>query len=408
MTSKNLSPRGLLLGAILLSIILPTGLLHAQLRPSPDRDAGLVFQRWHERSLRDLNSGSPERMIRAADFFASARKPFYVRPVGFELLRNLQKGSPFLRMPGNDPFVKTSLAVTLGRIGHFEALPFLLDALERTGEIIDAEKERLDKLRARERAFAKSFDKPAAAGAGDKKQPSTINEKAIPRLILEQERPGPAAMRKGGHAIPYSPDVHYSVSDEFKHVMAPVLTDPNHRMRLKGYNYVNLAMGCLHAVGLVYEKQDIVRRKLLDTKFIERVDKFLNHRLPAIRASAASAMADMDLPLSKNKLETRFKAEKDPVVKIRIGWAIMTNDRRIAAEYLFIIDQLRHRDYRVRYEAAVALRKLRIAEAFDALNLALKLETEPQVRVVLTEARRQSQIDNLTPVSEYHEKGPSR
>src|SRR5690606_35925924 len=144
----------------------------------------------------------------------------------------------------------------------------------------------------------------------------------IPRLALERNRPGPALLRKGT-GLPFSADVHWSVSDEFKSRIAIDRNDPRDRVRMQGYNYVNVALHCMRAMGDIFAGAGEKNRAELAPDHVELITKFAKHAYPDLRGTAADTLGKMGVASSLKALDELLKAEKDTRGRVLICTGIL-------------------------------------------------------------------------------------
>jgi len=337
-------------------------------------------EKQYEEALINLQNGNADEKINAAYLLGVREIRKYVRPIGEELVKDLD--SPTLqRLPSNDPYVKSQIAWALGRIGHKAALPYLQEALEKTLHLIDLQLKKNDALRAR-----------------------TGN--AMFPVVLDPNKPGPALLKKG-HTLPYSPDVYWSVADEFKHELSVDPSDEGHRIRLKGYNYINLAMVITDSIGLITRQYSQKMQKgepgfslseLIST-LTATFQKLLSHRLASLRIVAVRALGEIGTEEAMKLLEGAYGTEKDIVVKTAISHSVLMNDKTKRTYYNDLIQMLKSQDADVRLEAARALRDVSFGEAIVDLKAAQEIESDIRVQAALREAIRNAFIDNILPVN---------
>lgn len=366
----------LLLGAFWPSVAIP---------PS-DVEAYLVHQRLYNKAEHHVQYGNAEQRLQAALFFGARRNPRYVRLLAKELLQELDPSDPYFNMPRNAPVVKSYLAWALGHIGHTKAVPYLLKALDTVSKTLAEESKRI--------AQAKEDEKQRyAKDANTKTGRGVINDDPVRRIILEKRRPGPYLEGKE-HALPYSPDVYWSLSNEFREMMAPDLTDSNIRVRLMGFNWVNTAFYIFDAIGDIYMEK--LHKDRIDPEHANAVGKYL--ALPNydfIRGAAAVCLGKIGSPKAIALLESAYESEKDTEVRAKIAHAILRNDRGKTKFYLDLLKYLADDQDNVRFPAAVALRDLKMGESLVPLQEAHAVENVASIREILAEAIEQARIDNL-------------
>lgn len=346
------------------------GMTAGPIMAGAEDDAKEYYAKRTEEALRDLHYGSFEEKIRAIYYMGAPARNRFVRPLGRELLANLD--DPALRQaPPNDPFIKAHIAWALGQIDHKAGVPYLLDASDKVAAIIE--------------------EKRKAVDAARQNRSDTSH-----RFLLQQDEPGPF-LSSAEPVYPYSPDVYWSVADEFKAVPAVDLTAEDHRARLRGFNYVNVMQHILMALG-----------KIADPESAEKVVALLNHPYPAIRQEAALTLGKIGSLTALEALERAFQNEKDPTVRARIAFSIFHNDHTRVKYYQEILNMLKDNEVRVRLEAAKALRELALGESITPLYEAYKLEESELVRSVINQAIQNAELDNLFPPNPLIESGPTR
>lgn len=347
------------------------------------------------KALRSLDSDSPDAKVNAIIYLSTSGQARFLRPLGRELLENLDKDSGTLYSGPHDPYIKSLLARGMGRFGQPEALYFLGVALKKTSEIMDDQRSKALAQRDRERKFIEEGKAPAGKDAPAER---SINEKPIPKLVLEPNQPGPALMRSG-HSMPFSPDVHWSVSDEFKDAVVDV-NDPTHRMRLIGYNYVNVAVAVLDGYAETFARIGDKLRADYGPKHVEELKKFLAHDFPAVRSASARALGQLGTPVALAALQERLGGEKDGVVKVNICRGVLSADKTRIECYKQLVELLRSPDTEQRYAAAVALRDISFGESLAELRRALRFEENAELRLVLRQAIDRALVDSLQSPSE--------
>ena len=359
-----------------------------------DAEGDFLNQRAVEKDLRNLADDRSEAKIDAIYHLSAAKQARFLRPLGAELLRSLDKDSPTLFAAPFDPYIKSLLARGIGRMGRPEGFYYLALALTRTEEIIVEQKKRVSQRWERERKFADEMNASnSKTDTKNEKAEVSINDRAIPRLSLEADRPGPALMRQG-HSMPFSPDVHWSVSDEFK----AVTVDPDdeaHRMRLRGYNYTNVAVSLLDGFADLFEEIGEKMRGDYGPTHVEQLKKFLKHDYPSIRSASARALGQLGGLTALAALDEHLKAEKDSVVRTQVCRGVLAADRTRTDCYKQLLDALRSPDRDERLASAVALREMAFGESLPLLRAAYELEGVPELRSVLREAIGRAEVDSL-------------
>ena len=390
----------------LLLILSGSGALSA----NPDQFSTALQEKLYKKALVDLNSDIPEAKVRSALFLAARKNPRYVRAIGRELVRHLEKSHPYLNLAKNDPYVKNYLAFSLGEIGHEEGLYYLLQALEKTKGILEEEQTRLEDLQKRENKFSEEGNIENGITKPEDINKFSINRNSIPRVVMKRSSMGPAQFKKfddNTMVLPHSPDVYWSVSDEFKSAAAYDSKDGYHRVRIRGFNYVNVASSILIAIGkigFVSQERSKISRVKIDKDTVKKVIEYLVHDIPDIRSSAATALGylargQVGTLEALEALEKRFTEEKNGSVKVYICSSILFVQRHRTKYYYELLNLLKSRDNYVRFDAALALRDLKMGESASALKAALKLEEEDYIRGVLKQAIYNAELDNVTPVN---------
>lgn len=372
------------------------------LADGPDMENSAYHDRLAKKNLRELSGDRPEAKVDAAIYFGARGDLRYLRPLGRELLRNLDKDSPYLRGAGSDPYVKSHLAEAIGRIGDPDGLDYLLRALKHTIDIVEMELQQSAELRKREQAFAESVYGKKGQGKEGGDENLGMYKKPMPKIVLDRNRSGPARMSQG-YAIPYSPDVYWSISDEFKDLMSVDETDPYQRMRLKGYNYVNLTVHLLSALDRIYSRMDVKTREDLMSEQAPQIQGLLTYRIPDIRGAAVITLSYMFRGVTDKKIQDpineRLKKEEDPAVRVRVAQGVLIMDRGRRDAIYVLMNLLKDEDAMVRYYAALAFRDLHIGEALFALRKAYQMEEREQIRRILKQAIHNAYIDHYSPVS---------
>ena len=388
---KRLAP------VILLLLMGTAGPLPA-INPS-DVEAVKVHKKLYEKNEKWLTLGVAHQRVQAALFFGARRNPRYVRVLNRELLKRLDKNSVYLNLPDNDPLIKSMIAWSLGQIRHHKAIPSLVKALEKTNEIIDMESDKIRKLvEAEKQRYEKDSKeyKESLEKAGNFE--GVINNRPLYRIIMERDAPGPTLYRgkNGEHEIPYSPDIYWSISDEFKFLVAPPVQDSVARIRIVGFNYVNLAYYLFDAIGEIYywEKEKWRVKK----EHVDAVNAYMTHRFPFIRGAAAISLGKIGSPDARAALKDAFANEKDNEVRVKICHGILMNDKTAVSYYKTVLELLQSDERDVRFAAAITLRDIPFGESGVALKEALKLENIEPIRRVLQEAIKKAYIESLLEV----------
>jgi len=373
----------------ILAAILCLFALGGSIYAGAEDDARAYYVKVYRQIERDLQFGDPTQRIEAAQLMGSFRDDRFARLLGHELKEGLEE--PLLNHKGDtdpvarpapiyEPFVKYQIAWALGKIASMESLDDLIASLQLVSNIVDASIKYTQSIRQNE---------------------ETRNS---PRIVLDQDRPGPA-MLHDGWPFSSSPDVYWSIADDFKSMAAINDRDEGIRIRLEGYNYVNLLMGVMIAIGETgarYSGSDVPKQERpqeILTKALNALKPFLNHSIPSVRASAVRAIAGIKTLASAAALEEHFAKEQDDRVKVRICLSILTIDKARSNYYAQLVSFLHSPRRDVRTETARALRDLALGESVNDLEAALKVEEYPEIRRILEAAIQKAENDIAMPVS---------
>ncbi|GIX41894.1 MAG: hypothetical protein KatS3mg129_1627 [Leptospiraceae bacterium] len=329
------------------------------------------YEKLYKELERDLENGTALEKINAIHYMASLRKYRFVRPLSRELLRGLD--DPLYRkMAAFDPYVKSAIAHALGEIGRKEALESLTKALEIVGKIIEEERTKIEQQKAK------------------------AQQTKSPELFFERNEIGPALL-SDEYTYPTSADTAWSIADDFKKFIAIDPKDEWMQVRMKGYNYVNVAFFIIQAIGNIRAQEGV-----------DAIIPYLSHPYKDLRLSTALALAKIGSLKALEALEKRYQEEKDDQVKARIAFAILFNDNTRGQYYRALLQYLRHPDHRVRYDVASAFRELAFGEAYYDLSDAFLIEDNPQVKKVLQQAIYNAYMDNMFPPNPLLDTGPQR
>ncbi|MBI39181.1 MAG: hypothetical protein CMF59_06255 [Leptospiraceae bacterium] len=368
--SDSVQRSGMMKSAKLMALGLIAAMAAGPLMAGAEDDAKAYYAKRSEQALKDLDFGTMEQKLLATYYMGAPARPQFVRPLGRELLENLE--DPALRNSApNDPIVKSHIAWALGQIGHDAAVPYLLEAAEKVNAIIEEKRK-------------------AVEAARQKRSPESHE------FLIQQDEPGPF-LSSTEVPFPYSPDVYWSVADEFKSVPAVNLSAEDHRARIEGYNYVNVLQHIFIALGKIRQKESA-----------EKIVPYLDHPYPAVRQEAALALGKIGSLAALEALERSFQNEKVPAVRARIAFSIFLNDHTRVKYYQEILTMLKDNDVRVRLEAAKALRELALGESISPLFEAQRLEESVLVRTVIDQAIEHAERNNLFPPDAQFETGPNR
>lgn len=354
-----------------------------QVRGGTQDDAIALWTKRYKQAYKDLRFGHTFEKIEAARLMGKHKKARYIRPLGKELLRDLDNPT-YRRMPTNDPYVKSEIAWAMGEIGHKQAVPALLQALATSLTIVDEELKATDAIRKMER---ENSDALATARGEDVNDPGRVRP-----VTLDRSRPGPFLVE--GYSFPYSPDMNWSQSDEFKHILAIDDNAEDHRIRLLGANYMNLIRALFMALG-----------EIGDESAVDGVDPFpgvgnyLTHRIPFVRGFASHALGKIGTLKALSLIDQHYPNEQVDTVKVRIAFSVTDSDKTRFEYYNELLRYLALDDDRVRYLAAVAMRELSMGESLDHLRDAHSIEHDPVIRGVLHEAIHNAEVDSIIPVN---------
>ncbi len=351
-----------------------------------DVEARLIHERLYKKAEHDISFGDAEQRLNAAIFLGARKNTLYVRLLGRELLRELDHKDPYINLPRNSPAVKAYMAWALGRIGHPKGVPFLIRALEVVGRNMAEDKRQVEiEKKAEDERYRKEGETKPNRGI--------TNDDPIRRIVLEKRRPGPYLQSKK-HALPYSPDVYWSLSNEFRDMMAPDLTSSTVRVRFMGFNWVNTAFYIFDAIGDTY--LDTLHREGIDAKHVDAVAAYLGpDNYNFIRGAAAICLGKIGNSRAIRALEEAYGKEKSEEVKAKIAHAVLKSDKTMAKYYVDLLKYLEDDRDSVRYPAAVAFRDLKMGEAIVALREARKVESVASIREILDEAIDHARIDSL-------------
>lgn len=382
MKSGNISHnpgRGFLLFAQAIILLFSSLSLNAESVP----ETKARYNRIYSKAVRDLLNGNVEEKLDGATKLGGHKVTQYIRPLGEELNRDLDHAA-FRKTPANDPYVKSQIAWAIGRMGHRWSIPYLIQALKTTISVMD------EKIK-----------------EAEKKQ-EFVKKEGIQALVLSPNREGPAIMRDDPQPDVANPDAFWSISDELKDDIAITpQTDDQDRLRLIGYNYVNLSVNIIRAIGEVGRQNGVYFRSISPTEeskklmgdAIDSLTVALKHGVVSVRGAAALALGDYGTDASQSTLKQHFPSEEDFSVKVRVARAILENDKSQTQYYTFLLSSLPSPTMEVRRQAAIALRELKMGESVFALRDALEVEPNVAVREILKEAIYYAEVDNILPVN---------
>ena len=368
-----------LLSAAMMLFVTPA----REVRGGTEDDAIAMWSKRYKQAYNDLRDGHTFEKIEAARLMGAHKKARYIRPLAKELLRDLD--NPVYRnIPTNDPYVKSEIAWAMGEIGHKQAVPALLQALQITVAIVEEEFQTNNARRDQERQLS---DSVATAQGEDPADPARIR-----MIVMDRSRPGPFLLE--GYTFPYSPDMLWSQSDEFKDIPAIDDNAEDHRIRLMGANYMNLIRAIFMALG-----------EIADESAVDGVDPYpgvgtyLTNRIPFVRAFAAHALGKIGTLKALSLIDQHYPNEQVDEVKVRAAFSVLDHDKSRFEYYKEVLRYLAVDDDRVRYLAAVAMRTLSMGESLDNLREALTIEHDPVIRSVLEQAIHNAEVDSIIPVN---------
>lgn len=316
------------------------------------------------------NGSAPEKLLAIA-WMGTFRKHRFVRPLSEALLQGL--GDPAMRkIPAFDPYVKSQIAISLGAIRRREGLTALTKSLEITKGILESEQQ----------AYEAKLQKVQA-------------EKSY-EIVLPADRAGPAMM-KDAYVFPLSADGFWSIGQQFK-TTGYDPSDEGMRVRMEGYNYVNLTQHLLVAIG-----------EIQDPATLDVVLPFMEHPYRDVRLAAVIAAASIGGEKALSSMLARYEKETDDQVKARLCFGILHLDTTHGNIYRDLVGKyMRSDNVRVRLDAASALRQLALGESLFQLHDAFLLETHPIVKNVLLQAIHNANLDNILPPNRVLDTGPTR
>ncbi|MDH5657531.1 MAG: HEAT repeat domain-containing protein, partial [Spirochaetia bacterium] len=212
---------------------------------------------------------------------------------------------------------------------------------------------------------------------------------------------------KKGHRFPDSPDIYWSLGEDFKSTMGANPDSIDDRVKLQGYNYVNVALSIIDAIGEIsmLNKHQIppgsagvpLKKKLDESR--DLLIKLLSHNLSYIRGGASLALGQIGDKETMDILEKKFEEEKEMAVKTQIARSILWNDRTRSKVTNTLLEMLTSDEFEVRMEASRALRDVGLGETLTYLLAALDIEEDKRLQRILKDAIFNAQIDNVMPVN---------
>jgi HEAT repeat protein len=206
-------------------------------------------------------------------------------------------------------------------------------------------------------------------------------------VVLDLNKPTPGRL-KAGFRYPASPDIYWSVADEFKNLIAPDPEFETHAIRLQNYNYINLAQALLLAIA-----------EIGSSEAIDAIKPYAAHPLRYLRSYAALALESTRNKAALGPLKERLASEEDPVVKVYLNRAIVMLDKSSTASTRDLLKSLKSDDQEVRLMTVHALNDLGMGETENFLRAALEIENNEAIRSVLLSAISNAQLDNAMPVN---------
>lgn len=334
-------------------------------------DSKRYYEESHAKYEKFLENGNVYEKLEAIAWMSSLRKYRFIRPLSRELLHGMEDPTQ-RKMAAFDPYIKSQIAIAIGEVGRKEGLASLTKALEFSNAILEEQRKAFE-AKANKAAEEKSFELPVPAN-----------------------KYGPALMKEG-YLYPVSPDAYWSIANDFK----ALDYDPNDeqsRIRMEGYNYVNVIYHVLVAIS-----------KLGDEKSLDLVTPFLDHPYSDVRLGAVVATTQLGSDKARDILLEKYAKETDDVVKARMASGILQLDTRKSEIYSDLVEKyLRHDNVKVRFEAARGLENLALGESLFHLHDAFLLETNQQVKNMLIQAIHNANADNILPPNPIYDTGPTK
>lgn len=370
---------------ILFALLLDPILIAAQETVPAAGSARWLSQRRYDKAEREVQDGEPIQKVRAARFLGARGNPRYLRILGDELLRDLDADSPALGYTRNDPYIKSQIAWALGRSRHIKAVDYLLKALERTVRIINTVNQ---DLRQKDDTEQKVYEQDRRDYRDRKSREFPVKNIRIPQRI-----PGPFIW-KMDHQLPYSPDVYWSISNDFKNLADIDESDQSIQIRKHGFNYVNVVFYIFEGIGEIYMYQK--NKSWIKRGDVEAVAQYLDGKyMPFIRGAAAISLRQIGSPQAVKFLDQAYGKEKNEEVRMKISYAILSINKARIEHFQNLIRGLQSDEEGVRYAAAAGLRDLEIGESYHYLQEALRIEPRPVIRNVLKEAVKNARLNDL-------------
>ncbi|MCB1326034.1 MAG: HEAT repeat domain-containing protein [Spirochaetales bacterium] len=358
----------------------------AGLRAGAEDDAISLWSTRYAQAVRDLQFGNAFAKLEAARLMGAHRKSEFIRPLSEELLRDLDPSRRnFLSLPSNHPAVKLTIAWALGEIGHPHCVPELLKGVELVNAIVTEDIQATRERRTAELEIEDRLDQERVQ-ANQGQDPEGYD---IDPVIFERDRPGP--FNGSGpvrHGFGYSPDMFWTVSDDFKASAGIFPNDEGHRLTLDGANWVNVARALFEALG-----------KIGDERAIDPMLAMISapDTLPIMRVYAAGTLGEIGTARAAEAMAGVYANEQDPVVRIQMAYAALHYNPAQPNYFNDLATALQSNVVRERWEAAAAFNRLQLGESEPALRAALEIEAEPSIRAVLEQAIYRAVIDNITP-----------
>ncbi|MCB1309207.1 MAG: HEAT repeat domain-containing protein [Leptospiraceae bacterium] len=363
----------------LITVLIAFSVPDRTLQAGAEDDSRRMWTNIYDEAVWDLRFGTAREKVNAARMFGAHQKTEYIRPLSDELLRDLESET-FRHLPANDPYVKATIAWALGEIGHKHVVPQLLKALEITDRLITAEIDAVKAARA-------EYEQSVAGGGNANPNAEEGDDFRIDPVFIEPTRPGPFI--RGGFRFAYSPDMWWTLSDEFKSAAGILDDDGAQQIRLENANYMNLARAIFGALA-----------KIGDDRAVEPLQAYLApEKIPHLRVYAAHALGQIGSDSGVQAVKAAYDSEADELVKIQFCLAILKNNKADFDYYYKLTEFLASDDRRIRLDAARAFEVLSMGESEPTLREALRIESDPLIRGVLEKAIHNAVIDYITPVN---------
>lgn len=340
--------------------------LQAQAPLGPQNTTSQMWERIYSQSLLDLKYGSSEEKIHAAYMLGVRRNPRFVGPLLEELLKGLRARKQ-IGAGNNEAYVKSTIAWAIGHVGHPIAVSPMLEALDLSIQIAQAEMKEAEKPEAQEETRQR--------GVGE-----------IKDTDIKPVYPGPFLAKGKKPGFYYNADKYWSLSDQLRGRTDWLGADPSSRVSRLGANYMNLVRSIFIALG-----------KIGSHKSTAKISSYLDSASYSnpVRSYASSALGDIGDRRAFEKLAQSFEKEKAPLVKIGMGYAILRNDKTRFSVYNSLISFLQKGTVPERLAVAKAFEKLAMGESLESLDAAHRLENDRHIRFTLERAIHNAKNDLL-------------